>query len=140
MPSYTTTVRLPIWAPSAASTNCSNAQGTNDAGEIVVGDSENGIVDPVLGFDEMHGFIFRNGHRVDLGTLGGNVSYGRVHQQSWTGDWLCDEWRSRSLLHLYDFLFGSPNGTQTRAFLWQNGTMRDLGTLGGPDATNRLRE
>ena len=42
-----------LGALSPSSADCSNAQATNDSGEVA-GVSENGVVDPVLGFNEMH--------------------------------------------------------------------------------------
>ncbi len=122
-----------LGALSPSDTDCSNAQTINDSGEIV-GVSENGMIDPVLGINEMHGFIFKNGHMADLGTLGGNVSYaGSINNRGQVVGFATNAIPDpNSIYYLLDQ--GSANGTQTRAFLWQDGTMQDLGTLGGPDA------
>jgi len=121
-----------LGALSPASTNCSNGQSTNEIGDVA-GVSENGVVDPVLGINAMHGFIFRDGELVDLGTLGGNISYGgsintRGQVVGFTTNAIPDPYS-----FYYALVQGSPNGTQTRGYVWQNGGMQDLGTLGGPD-------
>jgi probable HAF family extracellular repeat protein len=113
--------------------NCSVATSINDHGEIA-GTSENGEFDPVLGLTELRAVVWKDGTIDDLGTLGGNYS---------TGDGI-NKWGQvvgaalnavpDPFSYLEFGIAGSPNGTQTRAYLWENGVMHDLNTLGGPDA------
>jgi probable HAF family extracellular repeat protein len=114
-------------------TDCSNAVSINARGETV-GTSENGIVDPVVGLNELRAVIWKNGEIIDLGTLGGNHSGAiGINNKGWVVGFALN-----TVADPYSILdaqiFGSANGTQTRAVLWQRGQTHDLGTLGGPDA------
>jgi probable HAF family extracellular repeat protein len=113
--------------------NCGNALAINDAGEIV-GASENGLLDPVTGLVQLRAVLWRDGQHKNLGTLGGNHSYADAinNRGQIVGFALNKIPDPFSLFGL--FVGPSTNGTQTRAFLWENGDMRDLDTLGGPDA------
>jgi probable HAF family extracellular repeat protein len=110
----------------------------NETGDVV-GVSQNGVIDPLIGFPEQRAVLWRNGRITDLGTLGGNQSaaaainnHGQVAGLALNS--IPDP------LSIYDvFYFGSSAGTQTRAVLWdKDGTAQDLGTLGGPDAAPGL--
>jgi probable HAF family extracellular repeat protein len=60
---------------------------------------------------------------INLGTLGGSVAdgYGGVTNNGWvSGD---------------SFLQGTPTYQIEHAFLWRDGVMTDLGTLGGPNSS-----
>jgi probable HAF family extracellular repeat protein len=115
----------------------------SDNGQFIVGVSENGVDDPLTDYPEYDAVLWRRGHRIqNLGTLGGNVStavsvnnLGQVvgGATNKTTDqyaaglgpcWSLNCW---------------PSATQWRAYLWQNGVMTDLGTLGtGKDAVAGL--
>jgi len=93
----------------------------------IVGFSENGQIDPLTQFPEFEAVFWQRGGIVPLGTLGGNESlaislnnHGQVIGVA--ANAIPDDFS----------MFGW--GAQTRAFLFENGTMQDLGTLGGPDA------
>ena len=104
------------------------------ANSLIVGFSQNGEFDPLLpGFPEVRGVLWRNGKIVDLGTLpdGGFESLANAvnNRGQVAGVALNTVADSCSF-------FGFP--TQNRAFVWENGAMQDLGTLGGPDANAEL--
>ena len=114
--------------------NCSTVAGVNEIGKVI-GGSENGEIDPLTGFNQLRAVSWIDGNITDLGSFGGNQngatginSHGQV--VGFSLNTIPDPFS------IVDFLLvGVPNnGTQIRAFLWQDGVMRDLGTLGGPDA------
>jgi len=104
-----------------------------NASGAIVGTSENGETDPLLGIPECHPVLWKDGGVVDLGTLGGYEGLALAvnnHGQvvGIATDAVPDSFPG--------FPNGIPWGAQSRAFRWQNGTIQDLGTLGGTDATS----
>jgi probable HAF family extracellular repeat protein len=97
------------------------------ANGLVAGISENGEMDPLIGVPELRAAFWNDGHIIDLGTLGGNESFATAVNNRGQVVGLA----ANAIPDPFCF-FGW--GTQCRAFLWQNGVMQDLGTLGGPDS------
>jgi len=94
---------------------------------LIIGASENGTIDPLTGWPEVQAVLWKNDQIINLGTLGGNESFsiGVNNRGQVTGQ------AANAIPDPFPF----PGfGQQARAFLWQNGVMLDLGTLGGPDA------
>ncbi len=97
---------------------------------LISGDSENGELDPLNpGFPEIRAVLWKDGHIVDLGTLDGGYE-SVAHAVNSRGQVV-----GLSLNRTPDpnSMIGSFYGIgfqQTRPFIWQNGVMQDLGTLG----------
>jgi probable HAF family extracellular repeat protein len=101
------------------------AYGVNSRG-WVVGGSENGTTDPVLGTPGFDAVLWRNGQTQNLGTLGGNESLAS------------DVNHGGQIVGFAANAVPDPVSmvgwaTQTRPFLYEHGVMRDLDTLGGTD-------
>ena len=104
--------------------NNSAAVVVNESGTIA-GLSENGVIDPLTGYPESFGVLWSDGRIRNLGALGGNQSFaiGINNRGQVTGI------AENDVPDPFSFL----GATESHAFLWERGVMRDLGTLGGPD-------
>ncbi len=104
----------------------------NDRGDVV-GFSENSVIDPLTGFPEIIGVLWKDGAILDLGTMGGNASYpNAINNRGQVVGAALNTIPDSNATSLWAPVF--PVATQFRAFLWQHGVMQDLGTLGGNDA------
>ena len=104
---------------------------------VGTGMSETGALYPNTGYPAENAVLFKQGSVINLGTLpGGHESQAAAINDQGQAAGFGDNGVPDPVS-----IFGPVNGpgdpgwvTQTRSFIWQNGTMRDLGTLGGPDA------
>jgi len=92
---------------------------------LTAGFSENGATDPLHSIPQIHAVLWNGGQITDLGTLEGGYESAAfaVNKRGQVA--------GVSLNLVPDPFLG---GTQQRTFLWQDGVMQDLGTLGGTDA------
>jgi probable HAF family extracellular repeat protein len=86
-----------------------------------------GTTDPLTGMPVGRAVLWRDGQIIDLGNFGGTVSLAITLNNA-------GQVVGAAINTIPDPfpLFAPP--TQSRAFLWQDGVMHDLDTLGGPDA------
>jgi probable HAF family extracellular repeat protein len=93
---------------------------------LIAGQSETSVIDPITGWPEAQAVLWKHGQLVNLGTLGGYESLSTAVNNRGQVVGQADNAKPDP--------FGIGFGQQARAFLWENGVMQDLGTLGGPDA------
>ncbi len=98
---------------------------------LIAGLSQIPAIDPLTGFPEARAVTWQDSKIENLGTLpGGNESNAFVVNDSG----LVAGPASNAKTDPYSCQFFICWGTETRAVIWQNGLIHDIGTLGGPDA------
>jgi len=120
----------------------SSATSWISANGLIAGASQNGETDPLdPGYPEDRAVLWRNGNIMDLGTLpeggyesGAEAVNSRGQVVGWAFNKISDPYSMSLWSTLYNY-YEPIEPYQTRAFVWQDGVMQDMGTLGtGTDA------
>jgi len=108
----------------------SSAAGSINARGWSAGQSQTSTIDPAIGIPEFRAVVWKQDGIMNLGTLaGGTESLGIYINDSGQVIGFSDNGVPDPFS--FPFFF---TGTQIHTFLWTNGAIRDIGTLGGPDA------
>jgi probable HAF family extracellular repeat protein len=103
------------------------ASSLNDRGWSI-GSSQTGIINPLFGFPQFRATLWIGQRIINLGVVpGGSESLGTSINNAGQAVGISDNGVADPFS-----LFGV--GVQVRTFLWEEGELRDIGTLGGPDA------
>ena len=110
--------------------------GPNDinANGVITGISTNGgPVDPITGVPEFNAVVWKDGQIIKIDTFGGNFSYANaINDRDQVAGFALNATPDSS--GFADLCMNPPFGQQARAFIWENGVTKKLGTLGGPDS------
>ena len=97
---------------------------------MMVGSGDIGIIDPLTGLPELRADFRYQGQIINMGTFGGTNSLAnsinaRGQATGGAENTDPDPWNCAGLV-------GLPSPTVWHGFVWQEGVLTDLGTLGGP--------
>jgi probable HAF family extracellular repeat protein len=109
--------------------NNNSAAGSINSHGWVTGQSQSSVIDPNLGIPEFRATLWRGNQITDLGTLPGGTEALGIYVND--GDQVVG-FSDNGIPDPFSSVFFFT-GTQIHTFLWKNGAMQDIGSLGGPD-------